>query len=66
MKKNSTLVQTLCLPYCHYYKPGRNEELLCRGAVVIEQLIESGRDLSLEETGQETDREVQELVTRLV
>ena len=66
MKKNAALVQTLCLPYCHYYKPGRNEELLCRGAVVIERLIESGRDLSLEETGQETGREVQELVTRLV
>jgi len=68
MNKNVTLVQTLCLPYCHYYKPGRNEELLCRGAVVIQRLIESGWDLlSIEEKpGQDAGLEVQELITGLV
>jgi hypothetical protein len=67
MKKNATLVQTLCLPYCRYYKPGRNEELLCRGAVVIQRLLESGRSLSPEEKpGQDAGRKVQEPVIRLV
>jgi hypothetical protein len=67
MKKNATLVQTLCLPFCRYYKPGRNEELLCRGAIVIQRLIESGRNLSIEEKpGRNAGREVQEPVIRLV
>jgi hypothetical protein len=45
MRKNEALVQTLCLPYCHYYKQGKNEDLLCRGALVVERLILSGRGL---------------------
>lgn len=43
MQKNEALVNILCLPHCHYYKPGRNEELLCRGAMVVQRLIDSGR-----------------------
>jgi hypothetical protein len=67
MKKNKTLIQTLCLPYCRYYKPGRNEELLCGGAVVLRRLIESGRNLSIEEKPrQDVGREVQELIIRQV
>lgn len=67
MKKNATLVQTLCLPYCHYYKQGRNEELLCRGAVVIRRLIESGRNLSIEEKlPQDVNLEAQEQIIRTV
>ena len=67
MNKNATLVQTLCLPYCRYYKPGRNEELLCRGAVVIQRLIDSGRNLSIDEKpGQDLDCEAQEMFMRLV
>jgi hypothetical protein len=67
MKKNTTLIQTLCLPYCRYYKPGRNEELLCRGAVVIQQLIESGRNLSIgEKPHHDLDFEAQEMVTQQV
>jgi hypothetical protein len=67
MKKKATLVQTLCLPYCRYYKQGRNEELLCRGAVVIQRLIEAGRNLSIEEKpGQNLKFEAQEMIMRLV
>lgn len=36
--KTTTLVRTLCVPYCAYFKQDRNEELLCRGAVVVERL----------------------------
>ena len=45
MRKNEALVQTLCLPYCHYFKQNKNEDLLCRGALVVERLILSGRNL---------------------
>ncbi len=43
--KNEALVQALCLPFCTYYKPGRNEELHCRGALVVERLMLSGKDV---------------------
>lgn len=67
MVKNATLVKTLCLPYCRYYKPGRNEELLCRGAVVVQRLMESGRSLSTRENPhQGIDREYREVITQEV
>jgi len=50
MMKNEALVRVLCLPFCSYYKPGRNEELLCRGALVIKRLMQSGRDVTAGET----------------
>jgi hypothetical protein len=67
MIKNATLVKTLCLPYCHYYKPGRNEELLCRGAVVVQRLVESGRSLTIYENPHSgIDCEYGEVVRQLV
>lgn len=35
--------QTLCLKFCSYFKPGKNEELACRGFLVVEQLSRSGK-----------------------
>ncbi len=45
MRKNEALIRTLCRPYCRYYKQGKNEDLLCRGAVVVERLILSGKSI---------------------
>ncbi len=65
MHKNEALVQTLCLPYCHYYKQDKNEDLLCRGALVVERLILSGRSLlSLENDRQNADPVMKELMQR--
>ena len=36
------------MPYCAYYKPGRNEELACQGFVVVQQLIDGGTSIALE------------------
>ena len=33
----------ICRPFCDYFKPGVKEELLCRGAVVVEQLVRQQR-----------------------
>jgi hypothetical protein len=42
------LEQTLCLKFCSYYKPGKNEELACKGYVVVERLMREGKSLVLE------------------
>ena len=47
MQKNEALIDVLCRPHCHYFKPGRNEELRCRGAQVVQRLIDSGWKPSL-------------------
>jgi len=39
---------TLCRNFCQYYKPGKNEELTCRGFVVAHKILQKGRRLSLE------------------
>jgi hypothetical protein len=36
------LTQAVCLRLCSYYKPGRNEELACRGYLVLERLAQQG------------------------
>jgi len=33
----------ICRPFCDYFKPGDKEELLCRGALVIEKLVQRQR-----------------------
>lgn len=48
MRKDSLLEQILCSKYCTYYKPGKNEELACRGAVVVERLLHEGKNRALE------------------
>lgn len=47
MIKNKQLIQTLCLPYCIYYKPGKNEESVCRGAVVVDRLVCAGKSVAV-------------------
>jgi hypothetical protein len=42
MPKNE-LQHYLCLPFCSFYKPGSKETLLCRGAWLVEQLIQEQR-----------------------
>ncbi len=64
MPKNEALVQSLCLPYCHYYKQGKDEDLMCRGALVVDRLILSGRNLGNSGEDQQTDSATKELMVR--
>jgi hypothetical protein len=48
VNKRSKSDTTLCRNFCQYYKPGRNEELTCRGFVVVLRIMQKGRRLSLE------------------
>jgi hypothetical protein len=38
----------LCRNFCAYYRPGKNEDLLCQGFLVVHRLLQSGRRFSLE------------------
>lgn len=38
MKKDMHMVHEVCEKLCIYYKPGKKEELACRGFLVAEQL----------------------------
>jgi len=44
------LVKNLCRNVCSYYKPTKDEELACRGFVVVKKLIEMGKQVSFEES----------------
>jgi hypothetical protein len=52
------LVKTLCLKYCSYYKPGKREELACRGFRVVERLMLAGRTILMENPGASADKQV--------
>jgi hypothetical protein len=63
MNKKEHLIQRLCLPFCCYYKPGKNEKLLCRGAAVVERLILAGKRLPADVNSLKTsDRYTTELM----
>ncbi len=38
---------TVCRNYCAYYKPGKNEEMMCQGFVVVHGLLRNGKQISL-------------------
>ena len=39
------LRDSLCLQFCPYFKPSKNEELACKGFLVIEGLISEGKEI---------------------
>ncbi len=55
MRDNPTLEQTLCLKFCSYYKPGKNEELACKGYRVAERLLREGKRLDFENNSCESN-----------
>jgi len=60
------LVQLLCLQFCPYYKPSKNEELACRGFVEVRSLVEEGRQISFHNRGGEVRPEtVRALVQKI-
>lgn len=58
MEANTPLAKTLCLKYCSYFKPGKSEELACRGYYVVERLMHAGRIRNLETSGVSVNVEI--------
>ena len=40
-----SLRERLCLQFCPYYKTSKNEELACKGFLVVEGLIKEGKEI---------------------
>lgn len=55
-------MQAVCMRLCSYYKPGRNEELACRGYLVLERLAERGFPIGRQKAEQERDKACEELL----
>ena len=48
MPKPAKPDRSLCLNFCSYYRPGKNEELMCQGFMVVHGLLRGGKRISLE------------------
>jgi hypothetical protein len=66
MEVDTPLVKTLCLKYCSYYKPGKNEELACGGYHVVERLMQAGRTITLETSRVTADTKVMSQLVQTV
>jgi hypothetical protein len=45
------LINKLCLKFCPYYKPSKDEELACMAYIVLERLMEKGDKIPFEKPG---------------
>ena len=48
------LIKQICQNFCRYYKPSKDEELACRGFVILEKLAGKGKAVTFrlpEKTG---------------
>lgn len=55
MTKKSDLKQKLCSPFCVYYKPEKNEELMCRGYDVVERLLHRNNKVVFSPSGKQRE-----------
>jgi hypothetical protein len=49
------LINKLCLKFCPYYKPSKDEELACMAYIVLERLMEKGDKIPFEKPGKAVD-----------
>jgi hypothetical protein len=63
MTEKSPLEQTLCLKFCSYYKPGKNEDLACKGYGVVERLLREGKISVIENN---SDEYIPDLADRII
>ena len=56
--------KTLCLNFCAYYKPDKDEALACRGYEVVERLIQEGRPILFQKSGAPRDQATTELIVQ--
>ncbi|MEW6110447.1 MAG: hypothetical protein AB1632_14980 [Nitrospirota bacterium] len=52
---NKPLQEKLCLNFCRFYKPAKDEELACMGFVAIERMIKKGKGIDFGKSGMVPD-----------
>jgi hypothetical protein len=60
------LVKNLCGNFCVYYKPSKDEELACRGFVVIKKLIEAGKQVPFEGSNKRPGPRTEEVLKKVL
>jgi hypothetical protein len=45
MEKDA-IIKGVCVKHCRYYKPSKDEALSCRGFLVIEHLLQQGKEIT--------------------
>jgi hypothetical protein len=63
VRKIALLDKTICLKFCAYYKPGKNEALACRGYTVVEQLMREGRAIGFQGSERTFDAATAEMLS---
>lgn len=64
MTKKSELKTKLCSPFCIYYKPEKNEDLMCRGFDVVERLLYRNKVVSFCLSGKQREAALIEALVR--
>jgi hypothetical protein len=59
MEKNA-IIKSVCVRHCRYYKPSKDEALSCRGFLVIERLLQKGKEITFAEQEEGLSAETEE------
>jgi len=59
-----SLKKKLCLNFCPYYKPSKDNDIACIGFLVIEQLIKKGRKISFKKMNKTHDGMTEKLLKK--
>ncbi len=60
MVEKKDLKKRLCLKFCQYYKPDKNQELACMGYYVVEDLFKKGHKIIFRKKGKITCIKIKE------
>ncbi|MGB9715710.1 MAG: hypothetical protein ACPL1G_04800 [Thermodesulfovibrionales bacterium] len=60
MFKKEDLKRRLCLKFCPYYKPDKNQELACMGYYVVEDLFKKGNRIIFRKMRRNAREEIKE------
>jgi hypothetical protein len=59
-----TLKKRLCERCCPHFKPGKNNELSCKGYSIIEKLLQEGRDIHFQRSDRVLAETTEQVLTR--
>ena len=58
------LKKILCEPFCFYFKPGKNDELTCKGYSIIEKLLQNGKDITFQKSDKVITKATEEVLVK--